>query len=80
MQTDDVIFEPLPEYEVGRPIGRWTVRWADQLRARPGEWARLPLSRKRHSGKLDGIEQTERRVNGELRVYGRYVGLNGEHA
>lgn len=71
----EVIFEPLP------PDGRGGG-WMDELRARPGEWARVPVNMRtnRRFYEARGFEVASRTVDGVSRSYARYVGLNGEHA
>jgi len=71
--SDDVIFEELP------PDGRESAAgWKAALMKRPGEWARLPLATTNTGhNKLLGFEVVARTVDGERRIYGRYVGTNG---
>lgn len=75
--SDELIFEPLPPKRSAR-----RAAWNNALRERPGEWARLPI---KNNGNMQhyrdqGIEIVRRTVDGEKRFYGRFIGVNGEHA
>lgn len=94
MSTTLVVFEDLPESRggAGRPSKHVTI--SAMLRDRPGEWARVHTSRTRsgadsiahqiRTGLLPAYapsktyEAKGRTVDGEYRVYARYVGAGGE--
>lgn len=70
--SDELIFEELPPKASGRPVRPGPV-WIDALRARPGEWARVPLRNASSASKyrkLHRVKLLRRTVDGEKRIYG----------
>lgn len=91
MSVAGVTFEPLPHAQSGKG-GRSTKHTAiaAELKARPGEWARIETStspnaassmanhisgaRLKAYAPAGSFEAVSRTVDGEYRVYARYVG------
>jgi hypothetical protein len=73
--ADEIVFEDPPVSTMGR-YGE--PAWRKVLRARPGEWARLPLSgtnSTNYNARYRGeFEFTSRTVDGEHVLWGRYIG------
>ena len=73
----ELIFEELPPKAIGPNRQYPEPSWRQALRDRPGEWARIPIRYTGTSGAtraMPGFEFVARTVDGEKRVYGRYVG------
>lgn len=90
MSQPTITFEPLPAFGSSRRGGASHEAIAEQLRARPDEWAHIltfPTINSASStaysirkatrkawGPAGSFEAKSRTVDGEFRVYARYVG------